>query len=146
MKWPLVLAALFLTVLRANADDPATSDFAPALLPIDGYVVLFNATGPASYATTTPGTLPVSAVPMGDVYDQACESGISLPLSANLHEKSAKVGGVIGDSGYQRALNNIHDTYPGLAGIYDVKVDLREMRVLTIFSKLCTEISALGFR
>jgi hypothetical protein len=57
-----------------------------------------------------------------------------------------RVSGGGGVGGFERAVRDILERHPGLRGIYDVMIDVHTLNVLTFFRRLCTEVTALGFR
>ena len=146
MKWIYPFIALLIFISPLLADDPETYEYNPDLISVEGYILLYDVQGPASYATSTPGELPANAVKLGPVYARACQHGLSLPLTANLKSQSGKIGGALGNGGYLQALRNLKKERADIEGIYDVKVDLDEVRILSIYSRLCTVITARGFR
>ena len=145
MKWMSLIIIPLLFSFPVLADEPEVYEANPELIHVDGSIVLFNAEGPVSYRSSTSGTLPAGAMTMGTVHCESCQHGLSLPLSADLKSRSAKIGGALGNGGYQRAFENLKKEHPEIAGIYDVRVDLHEVRILSVYSKLYTEITARGF-
>jgi hypothetical protein len=115
------------------------------MMSVDGAVVWFTVQGPSAYMSATPSEIPPNAVRVGPVHAEACQHGLSLPFSANLRAQSGKVSAAVGDGGYIRALEKIKRSSPGVAGIYDVQVDVHTIRVLTIYSRICTDITATAF-
>jgi hypothetical protein len=109
-----------------------------------GFVLFLSASGPLSYATLTPGQLPRDALRLGPVSGRGCQFAIATPVIniAGIPRLSAGAGG----GGFDKALQHIRESYPDLKGIYDVKIDIHVVGVLTVFQRLCTEITAQGFR
>jgi hypothetical protein len=109
-----------------------------------GFVLFLNASGPLSYAMLTPGDLPHDARRLGPVHGRGCQFAISTPMIniAGIPRLSVGAGG----GGFDKALQELRERVPGLRGIYDVKVDVHMVGVLTVFQRLCTEITAQGFR
>jgi hypothetical protein len=109
-----------------------------------GFVLFLTASGPLSYATLTPGHLPHDALRLGPISGRGCQFAISTPMItiAGIPRLSAGAGG----GGFEKALQNIRERYPDLQGIYDVKIDVHMVAVLTVFQRLCTQITAQGFR
>jgi hypothetical protein len=109
-----------------------------------GFVLFLRASGPLSYATLTPGDLPRDALWLGPVSGRGCQFAIATPMIniAGIPRLSAGAGG----GGFDKALQHIREQYPDLKGIYDVKIDVHMVGVLTVFQRLCTEITAQGFR
>jgi hypothetical protein len=146
MKWMSLLAIpLLFSSLVVFADEPEAYEVNPDLINVDGYVVLFNAQGPLSYLSATSGEVPSGATKMGNVHGESCQHALSLPVSADLRTRSAKIGGALGNGGYQQVFEKIKKEHPDITGIYDVRVDSHEVRILSVYSKLCTEITARGF-
>jgi hypothetical protein len=128
------------TVVRAET--PYEAD--PGLIPMGLFTVFFNTEGPLSYATLTPGDLPAEAVPLGTVKGRGCQYGVSIPIGGTSF--ITRVSGAVGRGGYEKALRDIRNHHPGLKGIYDVKVDEHILNILTVFERLCVEVTAKGFR
>ena len=145
MKWISLIVIPLLLSFPVFADEPEVYEANPELINVDGYVVFFNAQGPVSYRSSTSGTLPAGAMKTGTVHCESCQHALSLPLSADLKTRSAKIGGALGNGGYQQAFANLKKKHPELVGIYDVRVDLHEVRILSIYSKLCADITARGY-
>ena len=141
----LIVIPLLFSSLVVFADEPEVYEANPELINVDGYVVFFNSQGPVSYLSSTSGEIPAGATRMGNVHGQSCQHALSLPLSADLKTRSANIGGALGDGGYQQAFEKIKKDHPEIKGIYDVRVDMHEVRILSVYSKLCTEITARGF-
>lgn len=117
---------------------------APAVLRVGGLLVYHDTNAPLGFTAMTPKDLPVGAVLAGEVRARACQHGLAVPLTASL--RATTVSGAKGDGGYREALVVLAKNHPGLAGVFDVKVDLHSISILGIYRRLCTEISALGFR
>jgi hypothetical protein len=109
-----------------------------------GFVLFLSASGPLSYATLTPGDLPRDALRLGPVRGRGCQFAIATPMIniAGIPRLSAGAGG----GGFDKALQHIREQYPELKGLYDVKIDVHMVGVLTVFQRLCTEIAPQGFR
>jgi hypothetical protein len=114
------------------------------LIPVGGFVIFFNASGPLSYATPTPKDLPAGALRLGVVTGRSCQFGVSTPFTSV--SGVPRLSGAAGEGGFAKALDDIRARHPDLTGIYDVKVDDHVVGVLTIFQRQCTEITARGFR
>ena len=141
----LIVIPLLFSSLVVFADEPELYEANPELINVDGYVMFFNTQGPLSYLSSTSGEIPIGATRMGNVHGQSCQHALSLPLTADLKTRSAKIGGALGDGGYQQAFEKIKKDHPEIRGIYDVRVDMHEVRILSVYSKLCTDITARGF-
>jgi len=146
MKWMAPWMVLLIFISPLFGDDAEPYEYKPDLISVEGYILLYDVQGPASYVTSTPGKLPAQAIKLGPIHAKACQHGLTLPLTINLKAQSGKIGGALGSGGYLQALNNLKKERADLEGIYDVKVDLDEVRIFSIYSRLCTEIIAQGFR
>lgn len=120
------------------------SEVRPALIAPGGFPVLFSSEGPFSYPSLTHFEIPKNAEPLGQVSGQSCQFSLAIPLS--LSARSSSISGAIGNGSYAKILHEMEQKHPGLRGIYDVKVDLHQIVILGIFGKLCTEITAEGYR
>lgn len=143
MRLAAFLALLGLAAFAA-AQEHNSWDANPGMLRTGGLVLFFGGQGPLSYASATPGGLPKGATAAGEVRGRACQHGLSVPLGLGLRAQRVSAGG--GTGGYDRALADIRSRHPELKGVYDVKVDDHRTVVLTIYQRLCTEITARGFQ
>lgn len=109
-----------------------------------GLVLFFDSEGPLSYVTAAPGDLPDDVMPLGEVKGRGCQYGLSVPLLGA--STIIQISGGVGHGGYGKALKDIKLRHPELAGIYDVKIDDHVISILTIFRRVCVEISARGFK
>ncbi len=116
----------------------------PAILSPGGINLFQHGDAPLSFQTMTPREIPKDAVLAGEVSGRSCQHGVSIPIAGNL--RAQRVSGAGGRGGYGKAFEDILKRHPGLRGIYDVKVDLRTTTVLGIYRRLCTQITAYGFR
>ncbi|MCX5787915.1 MAG: hypothetical protein NTX64_05315 [Elusimicrobia bacterium] len=139
-----MIQALILLALSAAAQETASWEAHPGLLQLSGLVVFFGGQGSLSYASPTPASLPPGAVDAGEVRGQACQQGVSIPIGLGIN--ATRVAAGAGKGGYERALADIRAKHPALKGIYDVKVDDHHVAILTIFRRLCTEVTARGFQ
>jgi hypothetical protein len=116
----------------------------PGVIRPGGFVLFLRASGPLSYATLTPGDLPRDARRLGPVRGRGCQFAVATPLLTltGIPRLSAGAGG----GGLGKALQHIRARHPELQGLYDVKIDVHVVGVLTVFQRLCTEITAQGFR
>lgn len=113
-----------------------------------GTIVLFYDTkGAAAYVAMTRRELPPDAeVLPGEVYGRGCQYSLSIPLGSPLNRSSQSVSAARGRAGYGKALDEIRLRNPGLRGIWDVKLDDHTLSVLGFFRRVCTEVTARGFR
>ena len=81
---------------------------------------------------------------MGPVTGHSCQFSLSVPITASV--RSSSFSGAIGNGTYNKILRTIAADHPGLLGIYNVKTDLHYISVLGVFGKLCTEVTAEGYR
>jgi hypothetical protein len=142
----IVITGALLLALSTLAQAREAYEARPGLLYPGGLVLFLNSQAPMSYESYSRGELPTDAVLLGEVTGQGCQYGISLPLSLLSGTRAASLSGAAGNGGYKKAIHGIHAQYPQLRGLYDVKIDLHATIVLGIFSRLCTEIDARGFR
>jgi hypothetical protein len=145
MTRPLLLACLIAALMAPQAAHGQSGyEASSGVIRPGGFVLFLSASGPLSYATLTPGHLPRDALRLGPVSGRGCQFAISTPVIniAGIPRLSAGAGG----GGFDKALQHIREQYPDLTGIYDVKIDVHTVGVLTVFQRLCTEITAQGFR
>jgi hypothetical protein len=119
-------------------------DQRPALIQPGGLPVFFSSEGPMAYMSLTRSEIPKDATLMGEVSSRSCQFSLSIPLSASFRPTS--VSGAVGNGTYAKILREMERDHPGLRGIYNVKVDLHTITILGIFGKLCTEITAEGYK
>lgn len=134
--------ALLLAGAAAAQED--TYEARPGLISTGGIFLFYINQGPLSFRTMTARELPPGAVPMGDVTGSSCQRGLSIPTSASL--RATNISGVLGNGGFDRALLSAAQKHPGLAGVYDVRVDRHTFSILGVFRQSCVEILALGFK
>jgi hypothetical protein len=115
------------------------------LIATRGFVLFYDSAGPLSYQTMTPQEVPKGVALVGEVVGDSCQHSLSIPIISSATNRSS-VSGAKGDGGYQKALLAIQQKYPDLAGVYDVKVDIQRLSILTIYSKECTIVVAQGFK
>ncbi len=128
----------------ALAESPAYSA-RPGLIVVGGFVLFYDSEGPLSYQTMTPQEVPNDKVLVGEVMGDSCQHGLSIPIIYSATNRTS-VSGAIGDGSYRSALVDIQQKHPGLTGLYDVKVDIQRLSILTIYSRDCTIVVAQGFR
>jgi hypothetical protein len=108
-------------------------------------VVYYDSEGPLSYQTITPWELPKDKIPIGEVMGDSCQHGISIPIIYSATDR-VSLSGAAGDGSYRKALRDIHRKHPDIYGLYDVKVDIERLSILTIYSRSCTIVVAQGFK
>jgi hypothetical protein len=114
------------------------------LIRVSGLIVFYGTEGPLSFQTLAYRELPPGSRLAGEVKGRGCQHGLSIPLSASLRPTS--VSGAFGRGGFGKALEDIRKARPELDGIVDVKVDSHFFSILGIYRRLCTEVTAQGFR
>ncbi|MGH7264295.1 MAG: hypothetical protein ACREMB_05490 [Candidatus Rokuibacteriota bacterium] len=140
----LILATLLALAPAAPGGAQEGHEADPGLLAPGGYVIFLDATGPLSYATMTPRDVPPGAIRIGRVTGRGCQFGVAVPVTGSVSGTRVSGGGGVG--GFARAVRDIQERHPGLRGIYDVMIDVHALNILTFFRRLCTEVTALGFR
>lgn len=143
----VAVAALAVALLGfpepAEAREGHSYEASPGLLRMGGLLLFYNVRAPLSFVAMTPGGLPEGSALVGEVSGRSCQHGLAVPITASL--RPTTLSGVGGDGGYEKALAALRKAHPGLAGIYDVKVDLHTISVLGFYRRVCTEILARGF-
>ena len=141
----LLALALLLGAGSAHAqDDERGYQSKPGLIGFGGILLFYDSQGPLSFVTSSRNDLPEGAVPAGGVRAESCQHGLSVPLSASI--QAVKIAGAAGDGGYLEAMENLRRARPELKGVYDVKVDVHTLSILGFYRRVCTEISARGFK
>ncbi len=142
----LLLAAVLLLGLaprvsaRGEGDE---NDASPAMMPAGGIMIFYKSEGPLSFVTMTAKDRPAGARELGTVKGVSCQHGLSVPIAAQL--RATSVTGGYGDGSFKKALEQIKKDSPDMAGLYDVRTDLRIFSILGIYRKLCTEVTARAF-
>ncbi len=108
--------------------------------------MFFNSKGPLSFQTLTGSEIPKDAVDAGTVKCTSCQHGVSIPVPGLGNGRSTNLSGAGGNGGFDKALANLKKDKPDLRGIYDVKIDMHQVSILGIYRRLCTEVSARGFK
>ena len=108
-------------------------------------VVYYDSEGPLSYQTITPWELPKDGIPIGEVMGDSCQHGLSIPIPYSGTDR-VSLSGAAGDGSYRKALREIARKHPDIYGLYDVKVDIERLSILTIYSRNCTIVVAQGFK
>jgi hypothetical protein len=135
---------LLLLALWAGAEPSDENEGSAAMLRMGGFMLYYDNKGARSFVAMTPRDVPATAARLGVVRGRACQTGIAVPLG--LSPRSSTLSAAAGDGGYEKALLKIKQRHPEATGIYDVKVDLHLRSVLGFFRRLCTEVTALGFK
>lgn len=141
---PGLLLALLLAAApsKARAQEEGAGDGLPAQLRMGGFLLFNNTSAPMSLVTLP--AKPAGAVDLGEVQARSCQHGLSIPIAASFRPTS--FSGAMGNGGFDKTLAQLKKDRPELAGIYDVRVDLRVFSILGIYRKLCLELVARGFR
>lgn len=138
----LLLSALLLAgPVRAQDEGDGTQNV-PGLISTGGYVLFYNVEAPL--ALVSESRRPAGSTSLGEVVGRSCQHGLSIPISASLRSQS--VSGAAGDGSYRKALAQIRRDNPELKGVYDVKVDTRQLSILGVYRRRCTIVTARGYR
>lgn len=124
--------------------ESSSYDANPGMLRSSGFAVFFGIQGPLSYESPSPAKLPADAKPAGEVRGRSCQHGLSIPLGLGL--RATRISGGAGKGGFDRAVADILRQHPDLRGLYDAKVDDHVLGILGVYQRLCTEITAWGFK
>jgi hypothetical protein len=135
-----VLAALLAAPARAQ-EEGAGNDY-PTPLVMGGLLIYSDMRAPMSLVTLP--AKPKGAEDLGEVKAEACQKGIAIPIAASFRPTS--VTGGKGDGGFEKVIGLIKKEHPGLAGIYDVRADMRYFSILGFYRKLCLAVTARGFK
>ena len=138
----LVSGLLFLTA--CSSPGPAY-EANSGLIFVGTLVVYYDSEGPLSYQTITPWELPKDGIPIGEVMGDSCQHGLSIPIIYSATDRIS-LSGAAGDGSYRKALRDIARKHPDIYGLYDVKVDIQRLSILTIYSRSCTIVVAQGFK
>lgn len=146
MKTILALSLIVCCLLftHARAQNPAY-EASPGLIFVGYLMLYYDSEGPMSYQTVTPWELPKDAIAVGEVMGDSCQHGLSIPIIFSPSDR-VSISGAAGDGSYRKAIRNIIEKHPDLDGLYDVKVDVHRMSILTIYSRDCTIVVAQGFK
>jgi len=142
----LLTSAVLLVALASSAAARGEGDeetATPGLIPPGNFVLFYDTEGPLSFVTMTPRERPKGARELGLVKGSSCQHGLSVPITADV--RGTSITGAIGNGGYSKALADIKKSKPDVAGIYDVRTDMRVFSILGIYRKLCTEVTARAF-
>jgi len=115
------------------------------LIFVGTFVVFYDSEGPLSYQTITPWELPKDGISIGEVMGDSCQHGLSIPIIYSARDR-VSLSGAVGDGSYRKALRDISRKHPDLDGLYDVKVDIQRLSILTIYNRSCTLVVAQGFK
>ena len=141
---PAAFLGMALALWPLNGHARQVGDQRPGLIRPGGLPVFFSSEGPLAYSSLTRSEIPKDAVPLGEVKGRSCQYSLAVPLAIAL--RTSSLSGAAGNGGYARVLQKIERTHPGLRGIYDVKVDLHQITILGVLGRLCTEMTAEGYR
>lgn len=144
MKTLIAVVFLAASATYAAASGEGDGDDAvPNMIPSGGIMLFYKSEGPLSFVTMTPKDVPADARQLGTVKGVSCQHGLSIPIAANI--RATNVTGGYGDGSFKKALAQIKKEHPDVAGIYDVRTDLRIFSFLGLYRKLCTEVTARAF-
>lgn len=140
------ILALLLLITSPVLGQDSSSPYAarPNILRPGGFLIYLNTESPLSFLSMTPKELPPGSQILGEVAGRSCQHGLSIPLGIPI--RAQKISGAKGKGGFNAALKDLHKKHPGLTGIFDVKIDNHIISILGIYRRLCTEITARGFR
>lgn len=137
--------ALTLLLLAAPAwaqDEGDGTQNVPGLISASGYILYYNVDAPLALVSET--RKPKDSTYLGEVTGRSCQHGLTIPLSLSLRSQS--ISGAAGDGSYRKAIIDIKRAHPDLAGIYDVKVDVAQLVILGVYQRLCTIVTARGYK
>lgn len=135
--------ALAASAARAAGEEDGQNAH-PGILTVGGFYLFYNEQAPLSFVTMVPHEAPQDRVELGEVSGRSCQHGASVPTSLSLNATS--ISAAAGNGGYFKALDNIRKAHANLAGIYDVRADLRTFSILRgVYQRLCVEVVARGF-
>ncbi len=140
----LLLAICLLSGYGCSPSQRWAYEARPGLIRVGGFILYYDSEGPLSYQTLTPNEIPRDAVLVGEVTGDSCQHGLSIPIIFSTTDRFS-LSGANGNGSFQKALLNIREKHPALAGLYDVKVDTQQWSILTIYSRECTIVVAQGF-
>ena len=146
MKIPLLAVLFSILVSPRVFAESASYEAQIGLIPIGGFVIFYNSQGPLSYDTLTPKEIPRDADDIGEVKCEICQQGVSIPILSSSGSRSTSISAARGDGGFGKALLSFRKEKPELRGIYDVKIDFHRISILGIYRRLCTEVTARGFK
>ena len=106
-------------------------------------MLFYKSSGPLSFVTMTPKDRPAGARELGTVVGVSCQHGLSIPIAAQL--RATSFSGGYGNGSFAKAIDRITKERPEVAGLYDVRTDLRVFSILGLYRKLCTEVTARAF-
>jgi hypothetical protein len=133
----------FLVWLASALSQPVWYQARPRLVPTSGNVVFNDSRGPLSSLFMTRREIPPGSRDIGAVRGESCQHSFASPLSLSL--RAAKISGAYGNGGFKKAFANIRRDYPGISGVYDVRIDLRHIVLLDVYQRLCVEVAGRGF-
>lgn len=110
-------------------------------LPLSPIVIYQGSSGPLSYQAPDPGDAqaPPGSTPV--VTGEACQSGFQLPWAYS-KQLMGSISAGWGQGGYVEALTRAQAKAPAHSLLYDVRVDLRQTSVLSLWRQLCLIVTA----
>ena len=142
--WLFAACILLVGTFSAFAEDPSYEANVGLIAP-GGFILFYNSQGPLSYNEAGLKDLPRDIVHLGEVKSKSCQYGLSVPIFISFPQ-NIRLSAAQGNGGFKKALQNMQQISPKMDGIYDLKVDVHEITILTVFARECTEITAQGFR
>ncbi len=142
-----LLCVVCFTLLGACASPTSRLSYEarPGLIIVGGFVVYYDSEGPLSYQAMTRRELPKDISLIGEVMGNSCQHGLSIPIFFSATDNTS-LSGAKGDGSFKKALLNIRAKHPDLSGLFDVKVDVEQWSVLTVYQRECTIVAAQGFK
>ena len=145
----IALVSLLLTGCMSGLGAGATYQADARLLSLAPAVVFQGSAGPLSYHAAT-GRDGQRLVPTARVRGSACQRGIQIPLlgiitAAGGETKQGAPGSLSvgwGDGTYQAAIDDLRQRMPREAILYDVRADLKQLSILTVYREQCVNIDA----
>ncbi len=144
MRAALAAVLLFTLAPLAAASGESDGDEAvPSMIPAGGIMLFYQSQGPLSFVTMTPKDRPAGARELGTVKGVSCQHGLAIPIAAEF--RATSITGGYGNGSFVKAIEQIKNEQPDMAGLYDVRSDLRIISILGIYTRLCTEVTARAF-
>ena len=138
---------------EAEMSDEPIGAVSGMLIPTHGLTLFSHGVGPLSYRAMTSGEankVKVEHLKIEPrVSGEACQKGIYFPIvgylvKLNFPYSAFELGGSWGNGGFQKAVESLHDNFPGLVHVVDLKVDYNIKSVLTIYLEFCTRVTGVG--
>ncbi|MHB2026240.1 MAG: hypothetical protein ACYCPQ_06335 [Elusimicrobiota bacterium] len=116
----------------------------PKIISLKSLTVFYDTVGPLSSLPMTRRDLSPGAKDLGEVFGESCQHELNVPTAVSF--QATTISAAAGNGSYQKAVARIAKAHPGIAGLYDVKVDVRYLSVfLSLYSQVCTEVLARAY-